>query len=244
MYQRRSATGVATKHGFAHRSFVVVALIGLLFSLTPSTRLKAEVFEAGGLTFSDELGGFRLLSATGSGTVADPIILVEEMINLRPAVLVVRRARAGGMAAPGSRVLLRSLIKIVINRSAFRWSGFDLELRNGHGLASVYSDGLSFDQPRAIPMPLHSDLFAASRTEDEPYDRVFYDQGSVEPDQAVRLAFNLIDLNPRPLFYLAQAPVVLLTDRRDLPGEHRSYAGFARRSIHPSHRSFNAPISP
>lgn len=174
------------------------------------------MFQAGGLSFSDELGGFRLISASGRGTLDDPIVLVEEIESLRPAVLTIRAASADEQQAPSHRVLQRSIIKIVLNRSSWRWSGFDLELRNDRGLASVYSDGLSFDQPRAMPMRMHSDLFAASRAEDEPHDRILYDQGHVEPGQAVRLAFNVIDLNPRAVFYLAQAPVVLMANSRDL----------------------------
>ena len=198
---------------------IVALLLALWLTLDGRTRLVAATFEAGGLSFSDELGGFRLLSATGEGTPLDPIVLVEEISSLRPAVLTIRQSGADGSRSTSERVLLRSLVKVVINKSAWRWSGFDLELRNDRGLASVYSDGLSFDQLRAIPAPLTSDLFAAIRTQDEPHDRVRYDEGRVDPDQTVQLAFNMIDLNPRALFYLAQAPVILLTDERR-PGPH------------------------
>ena len=43
------------------------------------TQAVAAEFTAGGYVFSDELGGFRLLSASGSGTPEDPIIVVEEL---------------------------------------------------------------------------------------------------------------------------------------------------------------------
>ena len=207
--------------------------------------LDADTFETGGLSFSDELGGFRLLSATGKGTTSDPIVLVEEITGLNPAVIAVRRADVSSSRSPGEGVMLRSLIKIVINKSSWRWSGFDLELRGDSGRASAYSDGLSFDQLRAVSSPLHSDLFASIRTQDEPYDRLRYDQGRVEPDQAVRLAFNLIDLNPRPLFYLAQEPIVLLTEAPGAPDRHlKHYAGFAWPPNLPSHRLTKAPTSP
>ncbi len=224
------------------RAFRLAAawLLGLCLSLTFEARPMAATFEAGGLTFSDELGGFRLLSARGEGTVSDPIVLVEEITGLKPAVLTVRQAGVKSSRSPSARVLLRSLVKVVVNRSTWRWTGFDLELRGDQGRASVYSDGLSFDQLRAIPTPLRSDLFAAIETEDEPYDRVRYDQGHVEPDQVVQLAFNLIDLNPRALFYLAQEPIVLLTD---LPDSHPIYAGFTTRHTMASTRSFSKPIS-
>lgn len=210
--------------------------------------LGAETLEAGGLSFSDELGGFRLISADGRGTPADPIVLVEEITGLKPAVLVIRQAGVSASRSPSRGVLLRSLVKIVINRSAWRWSGFDLELRSGGGHASAYSDGLSFDQLRAVAQPLHSDQFDVIRTEDEPFDRLRFDQGQVEPEQTVRFAFNLADINPRPLFFLAQEPIVLLARRLPsrLGNHHLAYAaGAADLPLdRPSHRSFSAPMSP
>ncbi|MEM8948711.1 MAG: hypothetical protein AAGA21_05885 [Pseudomonadota bacterium] len=172
--------------------------------------LFAGSFETGGLTFSDELGGFRLISATGSGSPSDPIILVEEIFGMEPAVLTIRRSVVDGAKLPSGRVLLRSLVKVVINRSAWRWSGFDLELRSDARQASRYSDGLSFDQIRLMRERMHSDLFAKARIEDEPFDRLRFDQGRVKPEQQVTLAFNLADINARPVFYLAQQPIVLL----------------------------------
>ena len=184
--------------------------IGFCLLLSGPERLAAESLEAGGLTFSDELGGFRLISATGSGSTSDPIVLVEEFSGLGPAVLTIRRNDVKSSQPPSSGVLLRSLVKVVINKSALRWSGFDLELRSEADKASVYSDGLSFDQVRMVAVPLHSDAFAKARTQDEPYDRLRFDEGRVKPDQTVRLSFNLVDVNPRPIFYLAQQPIVLM----------------------------------
>jgi len=223
-------------------------LLALCLSLSFGAGLAAATFEAGGLSFSDELGGFRLLSAKGQGTVSDPIILVEEITSFKPAVLTVRQIETADEQsgqAQTHRVLLRSLIKVVINKSAWRWSGFDLELRGESGQASIYSDGLSFDQLSAIPTPLHSDLFASIRAEDEPHDRLRYDQGYVEPEQTVQIAFNLMDLNPRPLFYLAQEPIILLTEGPRLPiAPHPIYAGFASRPDFASHRFASFPMSP
>ena len=191
--------------------------IGVFLLAIDPSQLLAEKLEAGGLSFSDELGGFRLISATGSGRASDPIVLVEEIFGMEPAVLTIRRSAQASVSPPSGVILLRSLLKVVINRSAWRWSGFDLELRNDTGQASVYSDGLSFDQLRLVTEPLHSDRFANARIEDEPFDRLRFDQGRVRPEQAVRLAFNLVDINPRPVFYLAQQPIVLLADGTKSP---------------------------
>lgn len=184
--------------------------IGIALFMSGTRHLDAEPVTAGGLTFSDELGGFRLISASGSGRVSDPIVLVEEITGLGPAVLTIRQSQSAEARPPSRGVLQRSLVKVVINRSAWRWSGFDLELRSDVEMASVYSDGLSFDQIRLVTEPLYSDLFAVARTEDEPFDRLRFDQGRVMPEQSVRLAFNLVDINQRPVFFLAQQPIVLL----------------------------------
>ncbi|MGI9501104.1 MAG: hypothetical protein ACR2P3_13790 [Geminicoccaceae bacterium] len=189
-----------------------ILAIGLcLFSIGSSGALAGSL-EAGGLSFSDELGGFRLISASGSGRVSDPIVLVEEISGIGPAVLTIRQSDTASAKSPSTGVMLRSLVKVVINRSAWRWSGFDLELRSDSNQASVYSDGLSFDQIRMVARPLHSDLFASARTEDEPFDRLRFDQGRVKPEQTVRFTFNLVDVNPRPIFFLAQQPIVLLAE--------------------------------
>ncbi|MGI9418486.1 MAG: hypothetical protein ACR2RA_11670 [Geminicoccaceae bacterium] len=185
-------------------------LVAIALLLSGSRQLDAETLTAGGLIFSDELGGFRLISASGSGRAADPIVLVEEIIGLGPAVLTIRQKHTIDARPPSGGILQRSLVKVVINRSAWRWSGFDLELRSDVARASVYSDGLSFDQIRLSTEPLYSDLFAAARTEDEPFDRLRFDQGRVMPEQKVRLAFNLVDINRRPVFFLAQQPIVLM----------------------------------
>jgi hypothetical protein len=51
---------------------------------------RAGIWVAGGYGFSDELGGFRLVSVSGSGSVTDPIVIVEEITELDPVTLVIR----------------------------------------------------------------------------------------------------------------------------------------------------------
>ena len=195
--------------------FVLSTVLCLLLSLSRLTdQSQAASFEAGGLVFSDELGGFRLVSASGEGTSADPIILIEELTSLRPAVLTIRPAVASKRRSIGRGVLRRSLIKVVVNRSSQRWSGFDLELRDPEGRASRYSDGLSFDQPSLVREPLSSDRFADNRVQDEPYDRLRFDRGFVAAEDVVRLSFSIVDVNALPVFYLAQEPILLMSRRR------------------------------
>ena len=83
---------------FLHVAAIVFVL--LLIMDVSRARLQAATFEAGGLLFSDERGGFRLVSASGQGTPNDPIILVEEFSSLRPAVLTIRPAVPATYATP------------------------------------------------------------------------------------------------------------------------------------------------
>lgn len=201
-----SAVTRATLHLFA----------GLL--LVANGEVSAASWQAAGMSFSDELGGFRLLSASGAGTPDDPVVLVEEITGIRPAILVIRSFRPptdGGISTPSRRILTLSLVKIVINRSRVRWSGFDLELRQTRDRPSRYDDGLSFDQLEAIDSVIRSDRFDDALQINEPIDRIEFDHGVVAPHEQARLAFKILDVNPRPTFYLLQEPVVLLTEDTD-----------------------------
>ena len=187
-------------------------LLGFLLwiFLTSTTHLAAETFYAGGLSFSDELGGFRLLSASGSGHPSDPIVLVEEIEGMGPAVLTIRSDPSNRSSTSSLSILKRSLVKVIVNKGPWRWSGFDLELQIELGQASVYSDGLSFDQTRILKRLMEADRFAAAHLQDEPWDRLRFDQGQVKPEQTLKLAFNVVDINSRSSFFLAQQPIILM----------------------------------
>jgi len=194
---------------------MLVLSLGLAL-LAQAPQAGARSWYVAGLTFSDELGGFRLLSVSGEGTLANPIVLVEEITGPGPAILLVRNHRAGvgadfGVSSQGERFLGLSFVKIVTNRGKWRWTGFEMELREHAHQPSVYTDGLSFDQIDTIKRDLYSDRFSQAKQSNEPYDRIVFDRGRVDPTQVVTLAFNVIDLSPRPMFYLVQEPIMLLS---------------------------------
>ena len=213
-----------------HVGRAVAALLGLAAGLGVASGV-AGTWSVAGLTFSDELGGVRLLAASGRGTPDDPIVLVEEIRGSGPAVLIVTNHRNGGeQISPARGFLSLSVVKLVLNRGPWRWSGFDLELRASPDHASVYTDGLSFDQPRTFRRVARADRFEQTRQEDEPFDLIRFDGGSVDPSDQLRLDFDIIDANGRPQFYLVQRPVVLLAWRDLLPGPQLAAAqGFAAR---------------
>jgi len=183
-------------------------LAGLPLGAAPGL---AGTWTVAGLSFSDHLGGVRLLAVSGRGTRADPIVLVEEITDAGPAVLVVENLRNGGeLISPSRGFLSLSVVVVVTNRGPWRWSGFDLELRTTVDDPSIYSDGLSFDQPQTFQRLARADRFEQTVQEDEPFDRIRFDGGSVDPAYELRLDFDILDANGRPVFYLVQRPIVLL----------------------------------
>ena len=196
----------------------LLGLIGLASCCLGAGPGAAGTWTVAGLSFSDELGGVRLLAVNGRGTRADPIVLVEEITGAGPAVLIVTNHRNGGeLLSPARGFLALSVVKIVLNRGPWRWSGCDLELRALPDRASVYTDGLSFDQPQTFRRTARADRFAQTVQEDEPFDLIRFDGGGVDPSDRLRLDFDIIDANGRPRFYLVQRPVVLLAWPELLP---------------------------
>src|ERR1044071_6488653 len=123
------------------RKVIAGAVAIFLAAFAPASIVCAAELRAGGYSFSDELGGFRLLSATGRGTEDDPVILVEELYAVAPATIVIRNHDlVSGRPLQAQLVL----IKRVHNRSNRVWAGFEMELQELLGQPSVYSDGLSF----------------------------------------------------------------------------------------------------
>ena len=72
------------------KDLVIACALALGVWVLPGAAAHGDTFTAGGLTFSDELGGFRLISVSGTGTSADPIVIVEEVTDVGPAILVIR----------------------------------------------------------------------------------------------------------------------------------------------------------
>jgi hypothetical protein len=193
-------------------------LFGLVLICVASGAPAAETWTAGGLTFSDQPGGARLLGASGTGAPDDPIVLIEEITGPGPAVLEVRNGRTGHLnVSPAIGFLSLSVVKIIANRGPWRWAGFDLELMTGPDQPSVYTDGLSFDQPRTFQRIAKADRFRQTVQEDEPFDRIRFDGGQVDPAEYLRLDFDILDANGTAVFYLVPRPIILLAWDLSLP---------------------------
>jgi len=180
-------------------------LAGLLSFLMMSTTAVAKELTLGGLTFSDELGGVRLLDGSGTGTLDDPVVLVEEIVDYGPAVIVIRgmHARFGNRISSQHDVGF-AVTKVVKNATTQPWTLFTLELREKLEQESPFGDGLSFGQASEAGRPFLSDRFNTNLETREPFDGVQFYDGIVEPGETVVLNFVITDTTPRFKFYLMQ----------------------------------------
>lgn len=187
-----------------------IAMRGALATIAylPASSGLATELTAGVYSFSDELGGFRLLSARGSGTEADPVHIVEEISEVAPVTLVIRNH-----AFDGGRSMNLTLVKHVVNRSVRVWAAFEMELQEIPRRPSVYGDGLSFKQFDIVGSDVTSDAFAQNERRFEPYDRIEFLNGHVDPGATVEFKITLTDPTPTPEFYLVQDPKLLAAQR-------------------------------
>jgi len=183
---------------------------------TAPASLAAGLWQAGDFVFSDELGGFEILSVSGTGTADDPVVIVERITQLGPSIIVVRPASGQEDYSPDFRAnpfMQLSLVIAVTNDSRRVWAGFDLELQEELGQPSVYRDGLSFDQLHTFDNRVFwSNRFATFSDLSEPYDRVRFEHGLVNHGDIAEFQVFITDVTPRSEFYLLQEPQLLLAD--------------------------------
>src|SRR5215468_2648985 len=154
----------------------------------------AAPLSASGITFSDELGGFNIVSASGSGTLADPFVVVEEITGPQEPVLVIRGLSPMFGNRVGSHHLTGfALTKIVVNKTDDDWNLFEMELRETLAHESPYGDGLSFGQGSPIGHPFISSKFPSVVETDEPSDTVSFRDGTVHPGESVTFSLIITD---------------------------------------------------
>lgn len=187
-----------------------VAIVLLMIAI--GRPVAAAPIEIGAFSFSDEAGGFDLVSVTGRGLLEDPFIIRERLHGHGPVTLVIRRIEPERILHPWARNSGWRAVHVRIeveNASGVAWAGFELELQEIAGQPSVYGDGLSFDQGQPIPTSMGSDRFEVMERQMEPADRVRFERGGVDPGDIVRFAAKITDPTPVDIFYLVQDPQVL-----------------------------------
>lgn len=92
------------------------------------------------------------------------------------------------------------------NGSGQAWVEFEFELQERFGEPSTFGDGLSFDQRRTESDSVGSSGFRHYSRDFEPYDRLLFGEGKVDPGETARFEFLITDFTPRATFYLVQDP--------------------------------------
>lgn len=166
------------------------------------------VWIAGAYSFSDELGSFRITGVSGKGTRSDPIVVTEEFESASPTVLTIRTVKPISPFAPTGEYAngILHMRMDVLNNSGHAWTEFEFELQEIPEQPSVFGDGLSFDQRNEDPDNIVSSAFRRFDRDFEPYDRLLFTDGTVDPLSTVRFEFLITDFTPRWTFYLVQDP--------------------------------------
>ncbi|MEM9331410.1 MAG: hypothetical protein AAGA53_08800 [Pseudomonadota bacterium] len=191
---------------------ISISLLCAMFALCIPTTKAAEIRIAG-FSFSDELGGFRLLGVSGNGTRSNPFVIEEEILEVGPATLLIRRIFSQEDHKgwhPNARRLRIYITKSVANKTGKVWSGFHLELRQILNLPSTLEDGLSFDQIGQLSDDVSSNRFTKKQRIFEPSDRIKFYMGHVDPKESFSLSVPITDTTPNTAFYLIQHPEFLL----------------------------------
>ena len=195
-------------------------LLPVLLVLLLAAPAQAVSITVNGLTFSDEYGGFNLISVSGTGTREDPFVIVEEVGGAGNAVLSITGWRSGYYAGDhgGASFVVR---KVVINATDKEWGSYELELRELLDIPSGYLDGLSFGQPLAENRPAASDRLPQVVVRDEPLDAMIFSGGGVSPGEQVAFEFIVTDMTPVDQVFLIQRlrlDVVEAPSRQGFPG--------------------------
>ena len=146
----------------------------------------------------------QILSFGGSGTQANPYVLVEELYVPDYTIDFHGMPGHGNPAQTGHSTGFW-LKKQVINKTGVAWSSFDNELQQIFGTPSPDTDGLSFAQG-FLPRPFSSDLLPLWTEVFTVRDFVNFYGGSVGVDQTLTMYMIITDNSPIDPFYLRQRP--------------------------------------
>lgn len=192
-----------------HRRLALFVLTAVATLISGFAAARADPIVHMGLQFSDELGGFRLLAVTGSGTIEDPITVVEEVSgDNRNVILTIRGlSRDFGNRVGTQHLTAFAMKKIVINRSGNVWRNYQMELREVTTRRSPYTDGLSFGQNATFAEVYAQSNFPHVQRFDEPEDSLGFSGSEVPPGGEATFQFIISDMSPVSQFFLVQIPL-------------------------------------
>jgi hypothetical protein len=201
----------------------LAALLALLLGV-PAAATSAPITHQG-LVFSDELGGFDLVAVSGSGTLEDPITVVERVTGDRAITLTIRNfGRDFGNRIGSQHVSAFAMKKVVINDTGHIWRNYQMELREVTTRHSPYGDGLSFGQNSYIGLHYTKSSFPKIQRFDEPEDTLGFSGMEVAPGQQAEFSFIISDMSPVSVFYLLQVPLQPLSQNDPGPGRLLEWA--------------------
>ena len=213
---RGEANGLRFKSGFSslsttasRRAFLAGAGgAGLALTSILPALAQTKVWRAGNYSFSDELGGFAIRAIAGKGSRASPIIIEQEFYSASPVTLTVRAAAVADTVDDVGNLATSALFftLVTLNASGQSWIEFEFELQEILNHPSEFGDGLSFDQRRENVDNIHSTAFKRYSRDFEPYDRLRFSEGKVDPRETAEFEFALTDFTPRWTFYIVQDP--------------------------------------
>jgi len=181
--------------------------LGLLAAAFAAHPVQAAPVTVEGITFSDEKGDFTILKVTGTGSIEDPFVVVEDVTGDTP-ILVIRGMNLGFGNRIGSQHIIGfAMAKICINHTGSSWTQYRMELRTTPTDPSPYGDGLSFAQGFVGGPPASSSGFHHARVIDEPFDAIDFTDGQIKPGESVSFDFMITDMTPKPEVFLLQQPV-------------------------------------
>jgi hypothetical protein len=176
------------------------------YAATASAQEDPRIWIAGPYSFSDELGGFIIRSISGTGTLQDPVILTEEFPSVVPTTLVIRTEKVTQLNPSEDAGILFYLRVRATNSSGHPWVEFEFELQEQMHVPSDYGDGLSFYQPGDKRGIIRSTGYGTYNDNFEPYDRMVFRDGKIDPGFGASFDFPIADFTPKRVFYLVQEP--------------------------------------
>jgi hypothetical protein len=177
----------------------------LIFFLMTAPATAAPI-TVEGVIFSDERGDFTLRRVTGTGSIADPFVVVEDITGKEPMLVIRFLDQNFGNRIGTQDPIGAAFIKVAINHSGTTWYGYRLEPRKVPTQPSPDSDGLSFAQGWSTRPPVVSNGFRHVRIIDQPYDAINFDDGRIEENHAASFTFVLTNTLPASEIFLLQQP--------------------------------------